>query len=566
MTHSTADVTIEYVDEIKCRVVASKEVLYFLREEYSFFVDGYKFNPKYKSGLWNGKIYMLDNKGLFYSGLLKDLIKKCKDKGLKVKVNDIYRYMPIKISDEELAKLFSYCKLSPYDYQQASVKEALSKRKLLVLSPTSSGKSAIIYFLYRYCVDNDIPLLITVPSTSLVEQIYSDFEDYVADDHVVSDHVAKMYSGQEKNPKQKVIISTWQSCVNKDKEWLSQFGFYIADEAHSAKSAEQSKIIDALTTCQYRIGLTGTLSGAEMHELEMHARFGDIFRMVTTRELIDRGIVTDIEIRVNNLIYSKSSIDHFYKYCNDRGKLDYQKEIDFLLNSDLRNNYLVNLANNLTTNTLMLFNKIEAHGLKLLEQLVENSIQYKKKIYYISGSIKPKDREIIRKTMDGELPKFYELIYDNGKVIVDASDVKEEKIKSMLHNDFDASNFDENNSYIYENTSGKLNSYIITNGSFILLATYGTLSTGVNIKNLHNLIFAHPFKGRIRNLQSIGRVLRKSSVKSKVYLYDICDDFRKGRKENHTYKHAIERISMYESEEFDYSIINQEIEKVDLFN
>ena len=195
---SVNEVNKPNVDEIKCRVVASKEVMFFLREEYSFYVDGYKFNPKYKSGIWNGKIYMLDNKGLFYSGLLKDLIRKCKDKGLSVKVNDIHHYMPDKIDDALIDKLLSYCKLSPYDYQRSSIKEAISKRKLLILSPTSSGKSLIAYMLYRFCVDNDIPLLITVPSTSLVEQIYSDFEEYVADDHVVSEHVAKMYSGQEK--------------------------------------------------------------------------------------------------------------------------------------------------------------------------------------------------------------------------------------------------------------------------------------------------------------------------------------------------------------------------------
>jgi superfamily II DNA or RNA helicase len=82
------------------------------------------------------------------------------------------------------------------------------------------------------------------------------------------------------------------------------------------------------------------------------------------------------------------------------------------------------------------------------------------------------------------------------------------------------------------------------------------LSTGINIKNLHNLIFAHPFKGKILNLQSIGRILRKSDVKNKVYLYDISDDFRKGKIENHVYKHMIKRVEIYEEEEFDYEIIN----------
>lgn len=227
---NNADVTIEYVNELKCKVLASKEILYSLRNEYSFFVDGYKFSPKYKSGMWDGKIYMLDSKGLFYSGLLKSLLKTCKSKGLTIKVNDIHNYMPSKIDDSVIDNLLSYFKLTAFDYQLKSIKEALEKRKLLILSPTSSGKSFICAALYRYCIDNNIPLLITVPSTSLVEQLYSDFEEYMADDHNVSDYTAKLYSGQEKNPTHQVIISTWQSLMNKEPEWFSKFNFYICDE------------------------------------------------------------------------------------------------------------------------------------------------------------------------------------------------------------------------------------------------------------------------------------------------------------------------------------------------
>ncbi len=559
MNNTNVDVTIEYVNELKCKVIASKEILYSLRDEYSFFVDGYKFNPKYKSGMWDGKIYMLDNKGLIYTGLLKSLLKTCKSKGLTIKVNDIHKYMPSKIDESVIDNLLSYFKLTAFDYQLKSIKEALEKRKLLILSPTSSGKSFICAALYRYCIDNNIPLLITVPSTSLVEQLYSDFEEYMADDHIVSDHVAKLYSGQEKNPTHQVIISTWQSLMNKEPEWFSKFNFYICDEAHCAASVEVSKIIDNLSYCQYRIGLTGTLSGAEMHELEMQARFGDIFKMVSTRELIDRGIVTDIEIKMQQLKYESHVTDHFYKYSKDyNGKINYQKEVDFIINLDIRNKYIIDLANSLNTTTLMLFNKIEDHGKKLLEELNNVAVKNLKKVYYIAGSIKPKEREKIRKALDGELPIFYKLKYNNGFVLISEDVISDEILNNKIIN---LSKLNDNEYYIENNvdTNDKFIDYEKLEGSFILLATYGTLSTGVNIKNLHNLIFTQGYKSKIRNLQSIGRILRKSKVKNKVYLYDLVDDFRKGKKENYSYRHGVERMKIYEDEEFDYDIIPTEI-------
>ena len=133
----TPDITIQYVNEVKCKIVANREILYALKDKFSFFANGYKFTPKYKSGVWDGKISMIDGKGLFYSGLLKSLLQYCKEKGLSIKVEDIKRYMPDNIEDSLIEKLSTYVRFSPYDYQLKSVKEALSKRKLLVLSPTS---------------------------------------------------------------------------------------------------------------------------------------------------------------------------------------------------------------------------------------------------------------------------------------------------------------------------------------------------------------------------------------------------------------------------------------------
>ncbi len=556
MENKSPDITVQYVDEIRCRIVARKEILYNLKEIYSFYADGYKFHPLYKQGKWSGKISLIDGKGLFYNGLLKDLLRNCKEKGMTIKVQDISRYMPTKISDDVINHLATYIKFDPYDYQLRSVKESLEKRKLLVLSPTSSGKSAILYMLYRYCVDNNMPMLITVPSTSLVEQLYSDFESYVSDGHIVEDHVAKLYGGQDKETDKLVIISTWQTAITMDSSWFDRFQFYACDECHQASAKSISSIIDNLKNCRHRIGLTGTLNGAEMHEIEMQARFGDIFKMVTTRELIDRGIVTDIGINCMKLTREPSVVDHFHKYC----KNEYQKEIDFIINSEERNKFLTDLALDLKTNTLMLFNRIDAHGMKLLDILEKQSIKNKKKVFYISGSVKTKDREVIRKMMDSELPLFYEVYFDNGAIVtIDSEFYDEKEITKYMHKELNVGDF-KDHIYINGNIEGaKVIKYSILEGAYILIATYGTLAVGISIKRLHNLIFCHPYKGKILTLQSIGRILRKSEVKNKVYLFDIIDDFRKGKKVNHAYKHAIKRLEIYEEEEFEYDIIEKRI-------
>ena len=88
----------------------------------------------------------------------------------------------------------------------------------------------------------------------------------------------------------------------------------------------------------------------------------------------------------------------------------------------------------------------------------------------------------------------------------------------------------------------------------IIVASYGTFSTGINIKALHNVIFASPSKSRIRNLQSIGRVLRKSKDKTHAMLYDIADDITFNSKRNYTLNHLIERIKIYKEEDFNYEL------------
>lgn len=678
------DVTIEYVNEVNCRVVTRKEILTNIREKYSFFADGYKYTPLYKQGSWDGRINMIDAKGFFPSGLLKDILRYCKELSLTIKVENIEKYLPDNsITDDYINKLASTVVFPPYDYQLKSVKVALKNKKQLILSPTgcldgdevltlisnqlvkyvsakdvydtggdglyiptptgvasisdvyrkygngvlitfhdgttlkcavdhlccnddglynwksadkfkvndvlckktiisiesvepqywydftveneshsyyhkgivhhNSGKSCIAYMMLRHCIINNIPMLITVPSTSLVEQLFSDFESYVSDGLNVGDYVSKLYGGQDKQNLKSIVISTWQTASLMDTQWLNSFNFYLCDEAHMAKAKMITEIINNMPYCQYRIGMTGTLSGSSIHEIEMNARFGSIFKMVTTRELIDRGILTEIGITCQKLIYSKDTKKHFSKYSGG----NYQKEIEFIVESNLRNNYIKDLALKLPNTSLMLFNRVETHGVLLFEDMQNEAIKNFKRLYFISGKVKSIERENIRQTIDSDLPKFYTLnIKDRGFIRFDSQDINISILNDLVGTNMVLSDLPSDLAYYSEGDvdNGIIESISVDDGAYILLASYGTLAVGVNIKNLHNLLLCHPYKGKIINLQSIGRILRKSNVKNKVHLYDFIDDFCTTRKKNHTYKHGEQRIEIYEHEEFDYDI------------
>lgn len=679
------DIQIKNISEIKCRIVTDPNILQNLREKYSFFADGYKYHPSYKKGVWDGRINMIDAKGVFPTGLLKDLLRFCKQKGLSIHIEDINKYLPDNnITDEYVNKLGSLVKFSPYDYQLKSVKVALKHKKQLILSPTgcldatevlkcyqngnvvyltalylyqnkpkniyidtpngkshiseyykkhsnglkftfsdnttlvcscdhlmtdddlyfdwksaceykvgdylydkaissiesvgerdwydftvenesqsyyhkgiihhNSGKSCIAYMLFRHCLLKGIKMLITVPSTSLVEQLYEDFKDYVSDDLDVSKHVSKVYGGQDKENLNDIVISTWQTANTMSSDWFSEFGFYLCDEAHLAKAKSLTEIISNMPNCPYRIGMTGTLSGSDIHEIEMNARFGTIFKMVTTRELIDRGILTDIEITCNILKYSKEVCKEFHKIVSN----NYQREIEYIIDLEARNNYLKSLTLGLSDTTLLLFNRVETHGIHLFDIIEKDAIKNNKRVYFISGKIKTVEREHIRNTIDSDLPKFYRLnIKDGSYIKFDEKDIDFNVLSSLVGKNISISDLPKDlKYYIFGNIDGELVDSISEEfGSYILLASYGTLAVGVNIKKLHNLVLCHPHKGKIINLQSIGRILRKSEVKNKVRLYDVIDDFRIGRrKDNHTYKHGTARIEIYEHEEFDYEI------------
>ena len=479
------DIIIKKKNEIFLTVKAEPHIFQELSDHFTFDIPGAKFMPQYRSKHWDGKIRLFStHNGEIYVGLLDKIISWAKNHQYSIEFeNNKFYGTPFEeneiISYEGVSDYMNkISKHKPRDYQIDAVYDALKYNRKLLVSPTASGKSLMIYSVVRYYIESQKRILLIVPTTSLVEQMYKDFEDYGWN---VEQYCHKIYSGKEKTTDLPVVITTWQSIYKLDRKFFKDFEVVIGDEAHQFKSKSLISIMTKLDDAKYRFGFTGTLDGSQTHKWVLEGLFGPSYKVTQTKDLIDKGHLSKLQIRVLLLKHNEHQFN------------DYEEEIQYLINHQKRNNFIKNLVNDLKGNTLVLFNRVESHGTPLYE-LINNSVDKNRKVFYVHGGISTEEREKVREITEKE-------------------------------------------------------------SNAIIVASYGTFSTGINIKNLHNVVFSSPSKSRIRNLQSIGRVLRKGDSKTKSILYDIADDITYKSKKNYTLNHLIERIKIYNEEKFNYEII-----------
>ena len=473
-------------NEVNLHVNSEPHVYYELADQFTFEVPGAKFMPTYQKRYWDGKIRLFNTQnGEVYVGLLDKIVQFCEDHGYtyEFKKNEYYG-LPFEVNDmisKEGVKdyMTAISKYQPRDYQIDGVYDALRHNRKLLISPTASGKSLMIYSIVRYFVEKKKNILIVVPTTSLVEQMYKDFADYGWD---VGSFCHKIYAGRERETDSQVIITTWQSIYKLPRKYFDRFSVVVGDEAHQFKSKSLISIMTKLGNAKYRYGFTGTLDGSQTHKWVLEGLFGPSYKIIKTDELMKKGHVATLDINVLLLKHPPNKFENF------------EEEVQYIIGHDRRNKFIRNLALDLKGNTLILFARVEGHGEPLYE-MINNNVVEQRHVFFVHGGVATEDREEVREITERE----------NNAIIV---------------------------------------------------ASYGTFSTGINIKNLHNVIFASPSKSRIRNLQSIGRVLRKGNNKTKATLYDIADDISYKSRRNYTLNHLIERIKVYNEENFNYDIVN----------
>lgn len=474
------DVYITKLDETFIRVRAENHIKYDIRSFFTIDVPGAKFMPAYRKG-WDGKLRLFNAKSSkLYIGLLSTLIEFLKEKDYTFLVDKSLR-PERNISDTRLEQFLDGLKLpyEPRDYQKAAISIAVNKNRGVLLSPTGSGKSLIIYAIARFYMRRKV--LIVVPTLSLTTQMYNDFKDYARKTSWnIEDNVHVITGGIDKDSDKLIYISTWQSLYLMKPEYFQQFDVVIIDETHMAQSNSIKKILENSSNAWVKIGLTGTLQETKTHILTIQGLLGPIYKISKTHELQKKEILAPIDVKMILLEYSNS----------DRSKvknLKYQEEVDFLLEHQNRNKFLESLILVPKGNTLVLTTFVDKQGKELYANLIKKELG--RPVFFISGEMSKEEREEIRQ---------------------------------------------------FTETTDKV----------IIIATYGVFSMGINIRRLHNIIFALAGKSRIRNLQSIGRGLRTHETKEKLTLYDIGDDLTIGNRQNFSLKHFEHRYKQYLQENF----------------
>jgi len=493
-------IDIKQIDYSFAKVSGDKEELLKIFNYFSYLVDGYQFQPLYKQGRWDGKVKMYDfvNKTMPL-GLIPQLIEFLQKNGIQ--------YSIINFDDNEFRIDYEYLEhcikvykipMEVRDYQKKIVIECINQRRLLAISSTSSGKSLALYLIVRIMLENTKRCFIIVPNISLVTQLYKDFISYGWDEILVQESVHCIFGGQEKLFIKPVIISTWQSIFKP--EVLSKFtsaindtdklyDCVIIDEAHKVKTSEGQKIgniLEKFTYSPWKLGVTGSLPKQELLKQQIIACLGNPLQIISASELVERGMATDLNISLIYLDYNTDERKYVKKLVKSK---TWNEEMDFINTHPQKLGFILKLGLsklNKNENSIIFFKRI-AFGQALFNMFKEAGVPLDK-LKYVDGSVKGDVREDIRTDM--------------------------------------------------EEMSG-----------VILIASYNTFSTGINIKQLNNGIFGeNPGKSDVTLIQSLGRFLRQHSSKTQANIYDLVDDLRVKTYDNYAWRHFKERLDTYRNE------------------
>ena len=497
------DIVATQIDAVYQKIECDRGVAQELSDFFTFKIPGYQFMPSYRNKMWDGNIRMFNtHTKQLYVGLTDYLTKFAQDRGYPVDIVRQNQYPSATIDRDRVIKYLSSLNLvaagkdiNPHEHQVDAFLAAVNNQRCVLLSPTASGKSLIIYSTIRYLLDHvernpNKRILLIVPTVGLVNQMYADFLDYSQKNGWDVKHLCQtIFSGKEKSTKARVIISTWQSIFRMKEEYYEDFFAVFGDEVHLFAAKSLTSIMEKAKNSYYRIGTTGTLDGTQTHKLVIEGLFGKVVKVTTTKDLMDKNLLSDLSIECITLKYPEDE----RKECKG---MKYADEIKWLTEHQKRNHFISTMAVSLKGNTLVLFQFVE-HGKTLHEQITKLS-NGKHQVFLVYGATEADTREEVRQLAE---------LNDNA----------------------------------------------------IIVASYGTFSTGISIRRLHNVVFASPSKSRIRVLQSIGRQLRKSEHKTVAKLFDIGDDLSIKAYRNHTLKHLTERVNLYIQEKFDYRLIRLDL-------
>ena len=491
------------------------------------YVNNYRHMKRFKLGVWDGKIDFFKD-GFIDFGLWQEIYKCCKEYGFEFIIENKQQF-PIdknitREDVEEFAKEFfkdhkvpdnnnkpTDTTFTPYDHQIDAIYKILKYRYGLVEIATAGGKSLVfgtLLFWYLRNVNPDAKFLLIVPNIGLVTQFYNDLMDYnlgyfnenknpldIRIDEIMSDKPRK-YKDPNKEPN--VYIGTYQSLEKWNREWFRQFDVVATDEAHTAKAQTLISILTrTFGSAKIRYGMSGTYPSDKSSEiLTIQSLMGPKLVNVSAKKLMDKGLISNVKIKSILLHHDNRKFAEGVFKIKKRGdgQRAWQLEREYIHNSAKRKNFIKKLVDKFSSNSLILFHTID-FGTEMYNFLKNNCQD--KDIFYIDGQTPMEKRDYIKKVM--------------------------------------------------EDTKGNPK---------ILVASFGTFSTGQNIKAITNIVFADSFKSDKIVRQSIGRGLRKHKEKQKLIVFDLVDvfhrDFPKTILCNHYYSR---RDDIYKKQKYPFDEI-----------
>lgn len=485
----------------------------FLKNYFSKHIKNWKFNPKVRKKLWNGKINFMDNNGRIASGLWKKLIDICELNNEELIIEGFESlFNKIDKNDFKLwiDKFTENMDIKPRNYQINAVRKILLYKRSSAELATNSGKTLIIYLVFSYLKEKGIlnKMLVIVPNVSLILQGIQDFMSYSKNTTLFNFKIKGIfYEEKDKSNDSDIIFGTFQSLSKINKEWFSDFNCICVDEAHHSSAKSVKDILLNCENSEYTFGLSGTLhKGDDADEFTVDQYVGPIVNSISTKDLIDNNYATPLEIKIIILNHSNDDIK------KNLHELRYKKNSANISGTELRalEYNIINKNNNRNKKILSICKKYLDKNTLFLYKNVKNN--YGKKIY-----------NLFKKYLNDK-----EILYVDGNTKADLRDIYK---KRMAEND-----------------------------DVYLVASYGTFSTGISINNLHYLVLLESLKSEKIIKQSLGRLLRLHKNKNKVYVFDIVDnltyiDKNNKKHKNYIYKDFEKRLEIYKNEGYPYSII-----------
>tara|TARA_A100001037_G_scaffold303591_1_gene337985 strand:- start:5589 stop:7088 length:1500 start_codon:yes stop_codon:yes gene_type:complete len=461
-------------------------------------IDSWRFNPLVKRGVWDGYVsYFKDNKWI-PSGLWRYVYNVCKEYRFELNINGVTSLFDRNITSEWFEKwalaFFEGSSITPRDYQIEAAYNILKFRKCLSELATSAGKTLISFLTVAYLLERGHAqkILFIVPNVSLVVQATEDFMDYNFANRV-NIKIQQIYSGQKIRPARNVIIGTYQSLVKKEKAYFEQFDAVIVDECHKMKSQSIKTILQKCVNAEYRYGLSGTIpKDGTLDRLTLMAYTGPLISEVNAHFLQQEGYIAKCLVKVIEMDYAPDSAKTAFA---ELALNKYENKDVF----QLEQNYIINSDARLNF-ICKVISKIPRNSLVLFHR-----IEHGKKIY---DKLRQESGKMVY-YVDGGIDK----------------DVREEYKKKMEAGD-----------------------------EVVIVASYGTFSTGISIKKIHNIFFTESFKSEVIIRQSIGRGLRQHHSKDKVLIVDFVDNLKTEEWTNYLMKHSKARQSIYKEQKFDYEV------------